>query len=590
MKKLVCILLALLMLSLAGCQATQRTEGTGKVAAARSVPREKFYWDKDLRPMVVLPAKAAGETEKPVAVETKHQPETKEQVKVKAAAPPTTTVSAAEFRPVTKKMERIEVPVVEITGMARTELVAVSDAGVSKISIVYPRPDYGIVQIDKIMPSEARLSKSFEYVIKITNLTDAMLANLVITEELPSTFTFESADPTATVEGKKLTWEMDSLGPRASKQIKIIGSATEVNILEYSTSITHTIRASMDVKVVQPSLELVTVAPTEALLCEQIPIEFVVTNTGSGSAQNVQIVDYLPAGLQAVDGKDKVVLDVGTLGARESKQFSIKLRAVKTGVYANKAIATSASGLRAESAAITTTVRQPILAIAKTGPARQYLGRAATYEITVTNKGDGPAMNTVIEDNLPPGVTSTEATAGAKVTGSKLRWELGTLEPNASQKVRVSYMSMTPGELVSTANASAYCTESVTTSAQTLITGIAALRIQVIDLEDPVEVGATTTYEITVTNQGSAPDTNIRIVCALEDTLRFVSSAGATAGSLMGKTVSFAPLRTLESKGKATWRVIVRGVKAGDVRFKVTMSSDQLVIPVEQTEATHVYE
>jgi hypothetical protein len=58
----------------------------------------------------------------------------------------------------------------------------------------------------------------------------------------------------------------------------------------------------------------------------------------------------------------------------------------------------------------------------------------------------------------------------------------------------------------------------------------------------------------------------------------------------MGKTVSFAPLRTLESKGKATWRVIVRGVKAGDVRFKVTMSSDQLVIPVEQTEATHVYE
>jgi hypothetical protein len=206
------------------------------------------------------------------------------------------------------------------------------------------------------------------------------------------------------------------------------------------------------------------------------------------------------------------------------------------------------------------------------------------------NKGDGPAMNTVVEDNLPPGVTSTEATAGAKVLSSKLTWELGTLEPNASQKVRISYIPTTIGDLMSTATANAYCTESVTAAARTTIMGIAALRVEVADLEDPVEVGASTTYEITVINQGSAPDTNIRIMCNLEDRLRYVSSAGVTAGSLMGKTVSFAPLRTLEPKGKATWRVIVRGIKAGDIRFKVTMSSDQIAAPVEATEATHIYE
>jgi hypothetical protein len=58
----------------------------------------------------------------------------------------------------------------------------------------------------------------------------------------------------------------------------------------------------------------------------------------------------------------------------------------------------------------------------------------------------------------------------------------------------------------------------------------------------------------------------------------------------MGKTISFAPLRSLEPRVKAVWRVVVRGVRAGDIRFKVTMSSDQLTIPVEETEATHVYE
>ena len=91
------------------------------------------------------------------------------------------------------------------------------------------------------------------------------------------------------------------------------------------------------------------IAPAEALLCEPIQVEFVVTNTGTGAAQNVQIVDTLPAGLQTTDGKGKIVLDAGTLAAGESRRFSIKLRATKTGTYVNKAVATSAAGLTAES-------------------------------------------------------------------------------------------------------------------------------------------------------------------------------------------------------------------------------------------------
>jgi hypothetical protein len=58
----------------------------------------------------------------------------------------------------------------------------------------------------------------------------------------------------------------------------------------------------------------------------------------------------------------------------------------------------------------------------------------------------------------------------------------------------------------------------------------------------------------------------------------------------MGKTVSFAPLRILEPKTKATWRVVVKGLQAGDVRLKVTMHTDQLALPIESMEATHFYQ
>ena len=143
---------------------------------------------------------------------------------------------------------------------------------------------------------------------------------------------------------------------------------------------------------------------------------------------------------------------------------------------------------------------------------------------------------------------------------------------------------------MNTATAAAYCAEGVTASVETSIAGIPALRLDVVDVEDPIEVGASTTYMITVTNEGTAADTNIRITCNLEDQLQYVSAAGATSGSKVGNTVTFVPLQNLPPKAHATWRVVVTGVKAGDVRFKVSMVSDNLTRAVEEAEATRVYE
>jgi len=504
-----------------------------------------------------------------------------------AAQPDLMTASVDELQPVTS---RSMAPVYGKTVPVGRDLVAVEEAGGSSLSITYPRPDYGIVQVDKAMPQEVRLNTPFTYVIRVTNLTEMMLTEITITETLSRDFQFQAAEPLARSEDDRLIWEIDSLGPRASKSIRISGVATASRPLEHCTAITHTARNCAVVKVVEPTLELVKNAPPEALLCEPIPVEFIVTNTGTGIAQNVQIIDTLPAGLQTTDGKGKVVLEAGTLAAGESRQFSIKLRAAKTGTYVNKAVATSASGLKAESEATLTNVRQPVLTMTKTGPKRQYLGRSVTYQLTVTNKGDGPAQTTVIEDIIPPGVTNVEATAGAQFAGSKLTWELGTLEPNTSKTVQISYTPTREGELMATATATAYCAEPVSDSTRTAVTGIAAARLDVIDLEDPVEVGTNTTYLITVSNEGSAADSNVRVTATLDDKLQYVSSAGATAGSVMGKTISFAPLRSLDPKGKATWRIVVRGALAGDVRIKVTMHTDQLALPVEHTEATHIYQ
>ena len=480
--------------------------------------------------------------------------------------------------------------IIERPAPGRPKLVTTDEPSLYSISMTYPSPECGIIQLDKTMPREVQINEPFEYTIRVTNLTDAQLTNVMIAEDLPDNFRLASTNPTVQRDGNKLVWKMHSLGARVSEQVTVSGMATKIDSLKHYTTVSYAARALADVQVVQPMLELTKNAPAEALLCEPIPVEFTVTNLGTGSTRAVRIVDALPEGLKTADGKSEVVLDVGTLAAGESRQLAVELQAAKTGVYVSKAVASSTSRLRAESQATVTTVRQPVLTIVKAGPERKYPGRPVTYEITVANMGDGPARNTVIEDTIPAEVTEVEASDGAKLSDSKLVWQLGTLAPEAVKTVRVSYTPTQVCILANSASASAHCAETVTASARTSIVGIGAVRLEVIDIDDPVEVGENTTYVITVTNQGSAPDTNIHVVCALEDALRYVSSAGATTGSIIGNTVNFAPLRTLAPGATAIWRLVAEGARPGDTRFKVSLNTDQLARPVEENEATHVYE
>jgi uncharacterized repeat protein (TIGR01451 family) len=441
------------------------------------------------------------------------------------------------------------------------------------------------------MPNEVGLSKSFNYTIKITNLTESNLTDITITEHLPDNFKYMSSNPAARHEDAKLVWDIPSLGPKSRKQYTVSGMATFTAPLKHSTTvITPVIPATAVIEVIQPELKLTKTAPAEVLLCDLIPVRFVATNSGTGSIQNVRIVENLPAGLRTTDGKSQLVFDAGTLGAGQSRQFTTELRATQTGTFVSSAVASSTSGLRVESVTTTTSVGMPVLTISKTGPDRLYIGRPAAYEITIRNNSNVPAKNAIMEDTIPAGVTGVKATAGAKLSGSKLVWEFGTLEPNSSKNVRVTYTPTKAGTLMNTATATAYCAEAVTSTMRTTVTGIPALSLEVVDIEDPIRIGNRATYVIRVENQGSAIATNIRIACLLESNVQYVSSAGATAGSKDGPTIRFFPLGSLAPQATAAWRVVVEAVRPGDVRFKTVMNADQLSRPVEETESTHIYD
>ena len=454
---------------------------------------------------------------------------------------------------------------------------------------MYPGTECAAIKLHKQMPAEVQANKGFEYTIDVINLTDMTLSNIVVTEHIMKNFKYAGSVPEAKVDGNKLVWMMDSLAPKASQKITIKGMAGEAGCVQTCGKVSYDILTCAATNAVQPALKLTKEAPAEAMLCDNIPVKFTVTNTGSGTTRNVVIEDALPEGLMLADGKKSIMVQVGDLAAGQAKAYSAMVKAQKTGTYVNKATATADGDLTTDSGETKTIVRQPVLAIAKTAPEKIIVGREIAYEITVTNKGDAAAPNAVIKDMAPAGASFVRASDGGTFNAGAVTWNIGTLAPNASKKVMVAYKPTSAGDITNKVIAIAACAQEVSAMAKTTAMGVPGVLLEVVDLEDPIIKGNNITYVITATNQGFAPITNVAITATIQENAKYVSSSGASQGTLSGDVVNFAPIQTLGAKAKATWTVIVNATDDGNQNFTVGMKSTELG-SVQETESTNVYE
>jgi len=447
----------------------------------------------------------------------------------------------------------------------------------------------GLAVLKKSGPDQVFVGEEFRYQIAVSNTGDKPLDDVVVTETLPAAFEMAGSAPQATLDGGEARWALGTLAARETKTITVTGSLSRTGGERLCAHVTYRPPdVCLAVRAVRPALEVTKTGPAEVLICEPIPYTVTVHNTGDGTATNVHIADRLPQGLATQDGKTSVAFDAGDLGPGQAKRATYTVKASKAGTFTNTAVATADRGLKAERSH-QVVVREPVLKVTKTGPAMRYVGRNAAYEMTVANTGDGPARQTVLTDTLPGGMALVSADAGGREAGGKVTWNLGTLEPKQSKTVSLTLKATEIGTMRNVARATATCAEAHA-DATTQVTGIAAILLEVVDLEDPIEVGSNETYVITVTNQGSAVGTNIRVTCTLPEEQQYVSSDGPTQASVAGRKITFAPLAQLAPHAKAVYRVLVKGAKAGDVRFAADLVSDQMTSPAGETESTHIYE
>ena len=475
-----------------------------------------------------------------------------------------------------------------------TELQTISTEKENLHGVIgYPNGVQGssILTVEKVMPKRIQVGKPFTYTVSATNLTACGLDDVVVIEKVHEKFQISKTVPeSAKFSGRVIEWKVGAIGPKETKVLSVTGLTREMGTIMSCTKATYNPLLCFGPDVVPSDLKVTLQAPGQVLLCDKIPTKVTVSSTRAEPMPNVKITQTLPEGLKNAEGdKGFVGIDVGVLAGKASRVFEVILKASKAGSYTCKADAVAVGDLAVTSEPVTIAVKAPVLKFKATGPEKVLVSKDATYEIEVQNAGDAVAKETLVTAKVPAGMSFVNASNGGILKDGIVTWNIGTLDVQKVITINVTYKGVSDGVVQNEMKAKGACCQEVSASVKTNVQGIPALLLESTDEQDPIALGGIEKFHVTVTNRGSAPDSNIVLKVGFEKNFDYVSSSGPSqAKAESAKEVEFAPLASLPSGQKAVWEIRAKAVEEGDHRFRIEVKSSTSERPVEKTDSTRV--
>jgi uncharacterized repeat protein (TIGR01451 family) len=437
---------------------------------------------------------------------------------------------------------------------------------------------------------QARAGRPAEYVLAVRNVCALPVQQVLVRVQLPAGARATETEPKANTEGDVLWWDLGTLMAKQQKDLRLCLVADARGNLACNAWVTFTGTSAMHIQVSEPRLALKLTPPEKLVLGDSANIQFIVTNPGDGVAEKVKIHALLSEGLEHPSGKS-IEFDMGNLGPKETRTVQLVCATKAGGEQKCEGTAEARGDLHARDRCVMNVVA-PRLDLQVTGPKLRYIDRKAVYSFRVTNPGTGPATNVVVTDVIPAGFKFAAASDGGQADPAlrTVSWTIGELAPSQAKEVKLEVVATDPGEFHHHVTAQGARGVKVNSDIQTRVEGASALLLEIVDTENPIEVGAETSYQIRLTNTGSKTETDIKLVGILPDKMQFKTATGPTRFQIKNREIVFEPLPKLEPKAEAIYRITVKAVATGDVRFKAQITSASLTEPVTEMESTRIYE
>ncbi len=446
--------------------------------------------------------------------------------------------------------------------------------------------------IQKAAPKEIQVNKPAVFRTTVRNVGQVAAGEVEVRDQVPKGTTLMSTTPRASRNPRgELVWSLGTLRPGEEAVVEM-----QVNpIAEGEIGSVATVHFGADASVrclaTRPRLAMQVSAPKQVMIGEQLALSIVISNPGTGVATGVMLEDRIPAGLKHPNG-DNLEYPVGNLKPGESRKVDLPLTATRPGPINNVLVVRGDGNLQAEDKRAIEIIA-PALDVAMEGPKKRYLEREATYQFSVKNPGTAAARQVELVAYLPAGLKFVNANnAGSYDSSSRsVRWRLEELPANEEGSVELVTLPIEAGQQAIRLRGTAQKGLSVEKEQPITVEGIAAVLFNVNTSTNPIQVGGTTKYEVHVSNKGSKASSNVRLVVELPPQLEATSADGPTRAAPPDSAgrVTFDALARLAPKAEATYAIAVKATKAGDLRARFQLQTDEMQSPITKEEGTQVF-
>ena len=517
------------------------------------------------------------------------------------ADPPATSrrvqpVSQQVQRPVAAPITRARTATTPRTAATDTPLTETTPAAAPPVAVLpkrtssAPRPSAvqgsPQVSVQWVPRGEINLGQECRCALVVKNTGRVVAQELTVEAEFPASAKLVDAQPIPQSTGSKLEWQIAELDVGEERTIELTMIPTDRGELAANASIRFTGTAQTSFKVAEPLLTVEANVPGVVQLGEQAGTIVRVTNPGTGTARNVTVQ------AQVVNANTKAVQTaIGSLGPGESRTVRLPLPTTAGGEHQIQIVAHSPTGNLTANTAAKLTVIAPTMQLQVHGPALRYPNRPAKYVLNATNTSRAASDNVRIVEQVPAGIDFLQASSGGmwEPNDRTVTWYLGRVEPGQTIAIELEVMPRELGNFEQQFELTADAGVRATQLVETRVEGAASLTMRVSDLEDPVEVGVESGYEIRVRNTGSKAASKVGIACELPAEAELVRAEGPARFMVENGLLIFKQIEELPAGEEAVFRVIMRGTTAGSSRLRARLTSESIQKPLIVEEATEFY-
>ena len=378
------------------------------------------------------------------------------------------------------------------------------------------------------------------FTIVVTNNGPGAATGVVVTDELPNGYTYVSSDATVgTFDAATNTWTVGSLANSASATLtitaRVLAAGDYINYAsvdgdEHDPDEDNNEDTPDDPVVPVPVTDLAivkTVDNATPYVGDNVVFTIVATNNGPSDATGVAVTDELPSGYTYVSSDATVgtfdaatnTWTVGSLANGASATLTITAGVLAAGDYINYA---SVDGDEHdpdednnEDTPDDPVVPVPVtdLAVVKTvDNATPYVGDNVVFTIVATNNGPSDATGVAVTDELPSGYTyvSSDATVGTFDAAANT-WTVGSLANGASATLTITAEVLAAGDYINYASVDGdehdpdEDNNEDTPDDPVVPIPVYELSVTKVADQDRVVAGETTTFTVTITNNGPSP-------------------------------------------------------------------------------------